>query len=522
MSDVGFKPTGSPAGASTDDLGFVPSDAPATPAPQGGNMLKNIGVGALNLVENNPISHALTSLSAMPMQGVAKVASALPNPLTGGKSLQLADPYAGGIGAGTGLPAINMTSSDQPLSTYAEEQAGNAATVGSLFLPAARIAGAATPYLSALGRFAPAAARIGTQAAIGGFQGLAGGMQAGQDASGLRGSARTGAIFGGGLATAGELGSALLDSVANTTGTSRLTDHVQGGGAAKTLTKAFNEASTPTTNPISTMEQNGLIKDLRVTGSTVNIENLTNPARTGSLDSLIQDQQEMGTQAIRSMGNAGGTTVNPEDAGVALATFKQQVIDSIKSNPALKASGNVGKITAEIGRRFDDYAESYGETLNFDDLNSIRIAMNKVWDPETWDAEKAIGNAARGILYNAPSGGTALKSAMQNEQELINTKEFLQKVAGTKVSGGRLTKIIADSTAAAVGAGMGLPIPFVGPAVGAGVSAYATNKVMNAMQENYFNPIMGGAARSLQPFAPALSTAKTVGQAAAIPAIVQK
>jgi hypothetical protein len=216
----------------------------------------------------------------------------------------------------------------------------------------------------------------------------------------------------------------------------------------------------------------------------------------------------MGTQAVGQM-----------KGGIPTDQFKQQVIDQIKANPTLKASGNVGKMVAEVGRRFDDYAESYGETIPYQDVNSVRVAMNKVWDPETWDAEKAIGNTARSILYNGTGAGTTLKSAMQNEQELINAKEFLARLAGTKVAGGRLTKIIADATAAGVGAAAGAPVPFVGPALGAAASAYATNKAIGMMQGNYFNPMLGNAARSLQPFLPAASSAGRIGQASFIPSV---
>lgn len=521
MDNLGFQPntqaTQPAQTGSSGTLGFQPDGgtAPVTPKDGGGSGLGsfalNAGGAALNFINNNPISHGITSLAAMPVQLLAK---ALGQP----------DPYAGGIGTGPGT--VHVTSSDQPMGKYLEEQAGNAATVGSLFIPAGEVAAAGETGLksvlpTAAARFAGPAARIATGAGVGAIQGAAGAMQTGGNAAQVGQGAKTGGIVGGSLSTAGEILGAILDSVGGTTGETRLESHVKSGGAAKTLTRAFNDASTANTDPISTMQQNGLIKDLRVIDGKVNVDGLTNPAGTGSLDNLIQDQQDLGSQAVKSM-----------KGGVSVDAFRKTAVDAVQSNPSIKASGNVQKVVAEINRRMDDYAASYGDQIDYQDIDRIRKAMNKVWDPDTWDAEKAIGNTARASLYqgagapgaltNAHIGaGKALQSAMQSEQELINAKEFVQKLGGTAVKGGRLGKYIADATGAVLGGAVASPIPFVGPALGGAVGAYATNKAVNALQAGYFNPAMAGYARSLSGFAPVAGAATKIGQAALIPSITQ-
>lgn len=494
----GVTPVSSGGSSGGFDPSSLPGVTPVSTSSSGSGVLstlKDIGAGAINIIDNNPISRGVTSLAAIPVQLAAKAVGA-------------PDPFAGGIGAGNnlGITPVGVTSSDQSMGKYAEEEAGNAATVGSTFVPVGAAADAITGGAGLLG----VGGRIAAQAVLGAGQGAAGAMQSGGSGTDIASGAKMGAATAGALSTAGELGSAFINSLSETTGATKLQAHVQSGGAAKTLTRAFNDSSTATTNPIQTMEQNNLIKDLKVIDSTVNTEDITNPARTGSLDNLIQDQQDMGTQSVGQM--KGG--INTEE-------FKQSVISSIKSNPSLQAAGTVGKTVAEVGRRFDDYAESYGETIPYKAVNAIRVAMNKQWDPETWDAEKAIGNSARAALYTGKGAGPALQSAMQNEQELINTKEFLSKLNGTKVKGGQLTKIIAEATAAGVGATAGatIPVPFVGPALGAGVSAYAAKKAVEAMQGNYFNPMVGNAARSIGAFVPRVSAAKTLGQAALIPSL---
>lgn len=513
MSAIDFTPSTGPSGVNLPVAGgvnFTPAGGSTGNVPQqdGGFLgaAEGLGKGFLNLLTKNPIAKGIESVAAIPMQGVAKL-------------MGQPDPYATGVGGGA--PPVNITSSDQSPGKYAEEQAGNAATVASMFLPAGEAAGAVAPYLSGLGRFAPSVARIGVQTGIGAIQGLAGGMQAGQGASELPGSAATGAALGGGLATAGELGSALVDNFSSATPAGRLTDQKNN---LRTLQRAFDDSSTMSTDPITTMDQNGLIKDLKVDNGKILVDGVTNSQRTGTLDQLIQDQQDMGTQAVKAMGNAGGPTVNPEDAGVTTANLKQQVVDTIKANPTIRASGNVSKVLAEVNRRFDDYMQSYGDTIPYGDLNSIRVAMNKVWDPESWDAEKAIGNAARSVLYNAPSGGAALKSAMQNEQELINAKEFAQKLAGTAVKGGRLGKYLADVGAGIVGSIVAAPGGPVAQGVAAPLAAGAADRLMNAYQTNYFSPMLSGPAASLGRFisAPAVGAAATLGKSMLIPRAVQQ
>lgn len=504
----GVSPVSSGGSSSTFDPTTLPGVAPTTSsASDTGNFAQKVASGALNLIDNNPISNGLTSLAAMPVQLLAK-------------AMGQSDPYANGaMGKSPLLPGgVNVTSSDQPAGKYVASELGNAAVVGSTLLPVGSIADAAG---AGLAKFAPSAlegtagllGRVGTQAAVGAGQGAASVLQSGQtDPTALASGAQTGALLGGGLASAGELGGALVDNFASNTGVGRLEAHVKSGGAAKTLTRAFNDSSTASTNPIKTMEENSLIKDLRVVDGKVNVEHITNGQGTGSLDTMIQDHQDVGTAAVQSM-----------EGGIKTSDFKNAVIQTVKNNPSLKASGTVGKITAEIGRRFDDYTESYGDTIPFKDVNAIRVAMNKNWNPDTWDAEKAIGNAARATLYNGSGAGTTLKSAMASEQELINTKEFVQKLNGTAVKGGRLGKYLADMTGTGIGAAVGSSAGPFGVGAGAAAGGFAADKMMNMYQKSYFSPMLSGPARALQSTmtAPAAQAARQVGKSLLISGAVK-
>lgn len=142
-------------------MGIQP-DAPK--AKEGGGFLDtaaHVGAGAINLLNNNPVSRGIVSLAALPTQGLAKL-------------MGQPDPFAGGIGGSQGgmIKPVGVTSSDQPMGDFLKEEAGNAATVGSLFIPAGKIAGATQQALTkvlpnAASRFIPTLSNVAAGAATG-------------------------------------------------------------------------------------------------------------------------------------------------------------------------------------------------------------------------------------------------------------------------------------------------------------------------------------------------------------------
>lgn len=356
------------------------------------------------------------------------------------------------------------------------------------------------------GGAANVAGRIGVQTVLGAGMGVASSLSDNNTTvGGITKNTGIGAVINGGLGAAGELGNALVDSLSNNTGASKLMDKTND---LSTLKKAFNSASTATTDPITTLDQNNLIKDMKVVDGKIDVSNITNPQGTGSLDNLIDQQQQMGTQAVAGM-----------TGGVQTQDFKNQVINTIQNNSNLKAAGKIGNTVKEIGNMFDDYKNSYGDTIPYQDVNSIRVAMNKQYNPDTWDAEKAIGNAARSVLYNAADDTTTLangggimstgskganaatlKSAMQNEQELINAKEFTSSLDTKAVKGGRMGKMLAGLAGSGVGAAVGSAAGPFGTIAGSVAGDVAANKAMGFAQSNYFNPISGRAGNSLKNF----------------------
>ena len=496
QDNLGFIPdapgTTSAISSDPNELGFV-ADGQTTPAPaaSGG------GGGTLNKIEN------VLSALAPGTKGLGEAIGTL-----GGYGYTALKEKLGLVPKGT-------TSQYDLSAPTPVQELGNAGMMllqgASMGVPAGVAAAVpglaeAAPLGSTLFKgagLAPALGRIAVQGGIGFGMGASGAIGAGEtDWKKIAQNGLVGTAWSAGLASAGELGSALVDNMASKTGTTQLTAKKDD---LKTLKNAFNDTSTQTTNPIKTLDENGLVKDLRVIDGKISTEGLTNVNRTGSIDQLIESQQEMGTQAVGQM-----------EGSVTTEKFKTTVIDSIKSNPALQSAGKVSKTVAEVSRMFDDYKESFGDNIDYKKINGIRVAMNREWNPETWDAEKAVGTAARGLLYNGTGAGKALQSAMQNEQEMINAKEFIIKLNGVAVKGGRLGKYIADATAGVIGSIAAAPLGPVGSGVGAMASGYAADKLMGVAQGNYFNPLRGRIGQGLQNIfmTPAANTLENYGKTA--------
>lgn len=374
----------------------------------------------------------------------------------------------------------------------------------AVMLPATMAFGGAGGALADSSGFLPAAGRVAANAATGAAFGATGGLANGQSGAQLGESTALGGLFAGGLSTAGELGSALIDNFASQSGESRLTD--QKNGLIK-LTNSFNENSTPSTNPIQTLQQNGFIQKLQVANGRVNVDGLTNAARTGAIDQAVDGIQQQATQLINQM-----------PGGVDTEQFKSDVLAAVKANPAIRDAGNVSRATAEVDRRFSDYASSFGDSMPFKIVNGIKVAMNKVWNPEEVDVARTVGDVARSYLYDGAGQGegvvqktganTALQTLMKNEGELIKARNFAESLGGTIVKGGRLAKYFADTIGAGVGGAVGGAVgslfgsggTALGITGGAALGGKAGDMAATTAQTNYFHPLLAGGAQAFQSF----------------------
>lgn len=353
-------------------------------------------------------------------------------------------------------------------------------------LKAAEVAGEGANAASKAGLLAQA----GKNAALGGAFGVTGSLgQGNTDPGKIAEDTALGAGTGGLLGAAGGLLGNKIGNIAGEDAASRLTSQKD---RLKTLTKVFNDNSrntaTGATDPIKTLEQNGLLKGLKVVGSKVDASALTNQQDTGTIDNLIEDHSSQASALIDSL-----------KGGVDTDEMQKKVMEEVASNPAIRDVGGVSKAQAEVKRIFEDYKNSYGDRLPYKAIDNIRVGMNRVYDPTERDVARTIGDAARDYLYNGDGANTALKSAMANEAELIRAKNFVEKLHGTTVPGGQLGKYFADIIGAGVGEGLGTAVGGpLGGAIGTGVGGMATHKLGGLIQGQYFNPIGSRVAGSLQ------------------------
>ncbi|MCA9358245.1 hypothetical protein KC902_03215 [Candidatus Kaiserbacteria bacterium] len=294
-------------------------------------------------------------------------------------------------------------------------------------------------------------------------------------ATGALKSAAAGAVTGGILSGATQY----ISNLAGKTPTDRLIEQTD---AVKTVKKNFDKNTIYRTvngkkeivsDPISTMVEAG-VKPKVVNGK-INTEQAREQIR-----GLIDERKSDVAQAIASATDEGTTT--------SLMTLKQATLEKVRSDANLRARGVVGKTEKEIERIFTDFLDSYGDELTTANVNSIREGMNRVFNADTIDAERAIGDAARRYVYqNAP--GT--RELLVREGQLIAADKFLDALHGRAVQGGKLGGYFNNLVGAI--AGSTTEVPVVGPVAG----AIGMNKLTEIIQKNALDPISSKMARGL-------------------------
>lgn len=175
-----------------------------------------------------------------------------------------------------------------------------------------------------------------------------------------------------------------------------------------------------------------------------------------------------------------------------------QVVAQAKQNMILSAQ-RVGLDTTklanssassldELAMLADDYLDEASSQISTANISFIREQMNKSYNPDTVDVERAIGDTARKFVYrNAPGA----QKALAREGQLIGADKFLDALDGRAVKGGRLGGYFANLLGAIAGSTTNVPV--VGPVAG----ALGANKVQSLMQSQQLNPIAPQMARGL-------------------------
>jgi hypothetical protein len=255
----------------------------------------------------------------------------------------------------------------------------------------------------------------------------------------------------------------------------------------KSVNKAFNENTktykTPEgislkVTPIDTLSKHNILPVIEK--GTINMGDYK--TGTGALGQIKSKVSNLDAEIDSQLVNAGKK--------IQIQDLWQKSVDKANANPYFKAAGTVESNVNKINKRFGDYANSYGDTVDIAELNNIRKVANRDWSPETIDTSRIIGDIARDEVYNA-TPDVSIKNMLKEQGELLAAKNYSIKLNGTKVTGGRLGNYAARTTGAVIGSTL-TSLPVAGPILGMLGGEY----LARALQQSQFKSI-GAEAKAL-------------------------
>lgn len=334
-------------------------------------------------------------------------------------------------------------------------------------LPTAQTFGMAkSPILGGITAGAASGAAFGAAGAVTEGEGVVPGTLAGAAIGGALGGA-TGAL------------SKYIDQLAGKTPESRLGEMKD---SLKTLKRSFEKNSRYRLVDGKKVYYQDPITTLAETKATPKVVD-GKVSATEAKSTLQQMISELDDQSISLVDDA-----TQSGSKLTVGDFRKAVEDSIRNNENLQSSGAVNKTLKAAAQLFDDFEQSYGKEIPAKQINKIRVAMNRVYDPTDVDAARAVGDAAREFIYKNVPGSQA---ALAREGELISALKFLEAMDGHAVKGGRAGKYVANLVGAL--SGQQASDSFLGPIVG----AVGGRAVADVVQNNYFKPVSGSVARTL-------------------------
>ncbi len=252
----------------------------------------------------------------------------------------------------------------------------------------------------------------------------------------------------------------------------------------KSVNKAFNEntknyvddatGEKKTVTPVDTLSKHEIFPTIEK--GSINMGDYK--AGTGALGDIKSKVGELDAQIDSTLKNTGKK--------IALDDLWQEAVDKVKSSSDFKAAGTVESTIAKIDKRFSDYVNSYGDTVDIAELNNIRKVANKDWSPETQDVSRLIGDAARDKVYHA-TDDLKVKNMLRDQGELLSAKRYAEKLNGTKVKGGKMTQLMARTAGAVVGSSV-KELPVIGPLLGVLGGDY----IAKALQASEFKSVKAG------------------------------
>lgn len=279
----------------------------------------------------------------------------------------------------------------------------------------------------------------------------------------------TGAVYGGafgaGLPVAGRVAGKTLRKVAERAPEQRLGEMTRN---LRTLQNVFEEGVRKTkvggkvverSNPIKTITQRKLVPEVinGRTDTTKIVEALTNELET--------------------VASKRSPTIAKSTKGVTVRQFAKDVEKIIKSSKELKNTGQITSTLKKANAILKDFRGSFGTKLKLQNLDDIRVQMNRRFDPEFQDTFRAIGDAARSHVYRIDK---LSRSTLQHEGELLAARRFAEALNNRPVKGGILGGYVSTILGAMVGGTTQIPV--AGPIFG----AFGGRALDRAIRDAYF------------------------------------
>ena len=299
--------------------------------------------------------------------------------------------------------------------------------------------------------------------------------------------------------------------------------YMEQNNRVKSVNNAFKEGTrtykgldgkTEKVTPVDTLSKNNIKPEIN--NGTIDMGDYKNGI--GGLGRIKNIVDDIDNQIVTKIGD-GSTNIE---------AFKKATIAEIKKNSSLKQTGKVEPTLRKIETVFDDYKNSYGENISNKEINAIRKAMNNEWNPETVDAARAVGNAAREIVYNTTSD-KAVKALLQEQGKLLAARTYAEAINGTKVTGGRLGNYAMRTGGAVIGSTI-KDVPIIGPIAGMLGGEYLARAMQQsqftsfgaelkalAQRSNKSQPIKSASATPKSSISPKSSSNFPTGKAPAIP-----
>ncbi len=364
----------------------------------------------------------------------------------------------------------------------AKQLIGDVGRVASTFIPYGKMASGITSRLAMEGvKRSRGLGGIASGAIGGGFTGASEGIRQGEDLGGVLKSARTGALVGGGITGAGVGAMTGLRKLGAQTGEQRLADLTRNLVPTSRILKEQTRvgANKVSRTPLDVMREEKLLPEV--------IDSKTDTSK------MVQELDNRIEQAA----NATRETLKGSGLVVPFRDFEENIVSAIRNDETIRNLGQTETALKQLRGILRSYRSSYGREVPVTVIDDIRQTMNQnKWRPEAHDIYRAIGDAARKVVYDAVPD-QRIKQMLAREGELIGARKLAESLNARAVKSGLIGKHFQSLVGGLAGAGFGAMGGPLGAGAGAIVGSLAARKAGDIARKAYFKTPLADKARKI-------------------------